>query len=430
MAPVKLIFRFHRTRRSANRSSASLWAGVAGNAPSTPERLEGSSRIGLGIPCSGHRRPSTIMRMLDKPRLDEVLIPFVRQVVGGPEAGGGSVETMVGDASTRRVPPGARQRRQSRERRHHGASRRADEIRGSERSSRVGSAGAAVLERAALPSQRAAIRSRASTVPTCSGGWLRSRISADRTFESAVRDAPEAERRRFYRTAIEQIVALQTLGDRGGRRHLRRVRTAVRRAPASLGARPLQGVVSGGRAGERSWRRRRRRRWRQRSTGWPASSPGRRRRWSTATSRVGTSWSWGDAGPALKVIDFQDALMGTRAYDLVALLRDSYVVLSRQPRSTTCRGVHSPGRRRGRRGLPAAVPAPDAATQAQGRRAIRLHRPGSQESFLPALDPRHGRLPARRRQCRAGRASGIARHLQAARPRAKHLVIYILYWWI
>ncbi len=30
----------------------------------------------------------------------------------------------------------------------------------------------------------------------------------------------------------------------------------------------------------------------------------------------------------LRVIDFQDALLGTRAYDLVALLRDSYVVLA------------------------------------------------------------------------------------------------------
>ena len=36
----------------------------------------------------------------------------------------------------------------------------------------------------------------------------------------------------------------------------------------------------------------------------------------------------GDGAPELKVIDFQDALLGTRAYDLVALLRDSYVVLT------------------------------------------------------------------------------------------------------
>lgn len=34
------------------------------------------------------------------------------------------------------------------------------------------------------------------------------------------------------------------------------------------------------------------------------------------------------AGPRLRIIDFQDALLGTRAYDLVGLLRDSYVALS------------------------------------------------------------------------------------------------------
>ena len=33
-------------------------------------------------------------------------------------------------------------------------------------------------------------------------------------------------------------------------------------------------------------------------------------------------------GPRLRIIDFQDALLGTRAYDLVGLLRDSYVALS------------------------------------------------------------------------------------------------------
>jgi N-acetylmuramate 1-kinase len=35
-----------------------------------------------------------------------------------------------------------------------------------------------------------------------------------------------------------------------------------------------------------------------------------------------------DGGPRLRIIDFQDALLGTRAYDLVGLLRDSYVALS------------------------------------------------------------------------------------------------------
>jgi N-acetylmuramate 1-kinase len=35
-----------------------------------------------------------------------------------------------------------------------------------------------------------------------------------------------------------------------------------------------------------------------------------------------------DGHPQLRIIDFQDALLGTRAYDLVGLLRDSYVALS------------------------------------------------------------------------------------------------------
>ncbi|HEX5270018.1 MAG TPA: hypothetical protein VFW33_06015, partial [Gemmataceae bacterium] len=42
------------------------------------------------------------MLMLERPRLDEVLIPFVRELVGGQPGPGGSVETMAGDASTRR----------------------------------------------------------------------------------------------------------------------------------------------------------------------------------------------------------------------------------------------------------------------------------------------------------------------------------------
>jgi aminoglycoside/choline kinase family phosphotransferase len=35
-----------------------------------------------------------------------------------------------------------------------------------------------------------------------------------------------------------------------------------------------------------------------------------------------------NGAPHLRIIDFQDALLGTRAYDLVGLLRDSYVALS------------------------------------------------------------------------------------------------------
>ena len=36
----------------------------------------------------------------------------------------------------------------------------------------------------------------------------------------------------------------------------------------------------------------------------------------------------GPTGPRLRIIDFQDALLGGAAYDLVGLLRDSYVALS------------------------------------------------------------------------------------------------------
>ena len=36
----------------------------------------------------------------------------------------------------------------------------------------------------------------------------------------------------------------------------------------------------------------------------------------------------GQSGPELRVIDFQDALLGPQVYDLVALLRDSYISLA------------------------------------------------------------------------------------------------------
>jgi aminoglycoside/choline kinase family phosphotransferase len=298
---------------------------IARNPPSAPERLQGSPQIGLGIPCRRHRRPSTITRMLEKPRIDEVLIPFVRHVVGGPEASGGSVETMVGDASTRR---------------YHRV--RID----------GGNPGSVVIME--LPSEP--MKSDEATAPglgppelpflnvqryLAAGGYPVPRVYradmqlglvaledlGDRTFESAVRDAPEAERRRFYRTAIQQIVALQRLGDRGadptcvafGRRfdepllrweldHFKEwyleAERGVKLAPDE--AKALAGAFD----------------WLAREL---AGAP------ATLVHRDFQSRNLmvvGDAGPALKVIDFQDALMGTRAYDLVALLRDSYVVLS------------------------------------------------------------------------------------------------------
>lgn len=151
------------------------------------------------------------MRMLEKPRLDEVLIPFVRQVVGGPEAGGGSVETMVGDASTRRYHrvrvaggnPGSVV-----------VMELPDEPMKSDEAT---APGLGPPELPFLNVQRY-LAAGGYPVPRVYGTDMQRGLVAledlgDRTFESAVREAPEAERRRYYRTAIEQIVALQRLGD-------------------------------------------------------------------------------------------------------------------------------------------------------------------------------------------------------------------------
>jgi aminoglycoside/choline kinase family phosphotransferase len=267
--------------------------------------------------------------MLEKPRLDEVLIPFVRQVVGAPEpddlSGGGSVETMVGDASTRR---------------YHRV--------------RVTGGNPASVVIMELPDEP--MKSDEATAPglgppelpflnvqryLAAGGYPVPRVYradmqrglvaledlGDRTFESAVRDAPEAERQRFYRTALAQIVALQRLGDRAadptciafGRRFDERLlRWELDHfkewyLEAERGAK-LTSEEAKSLAAAFDWLARE-----------LAAAP------QTLVHRDFQSRNLmvvGDAGPELKVIDFQDALMGTRAYDLVALLRDSYVVLS------------------------------------------------------------------------------------------------------
>ena len=52
----------------------------------------------------------------------------------------------------------------------------------------------------------------------------------------------------------------------------------------------------------------------------------------------------GEDAPRLRIIDFQDALLGTRAYDLVGLLRDSYVALSPPLLDDAGRSLRRPGR--------------------------------------------------------------------------------------
>lgn len=263
--------------------------------------------------------------MLEKPRLDEVLIPFVRPLVRGRPEAPGSVETMVGDASTRR---------------YHRV-----RIEGSTPASVV------IME---LPDEP--MKSDEATAPglgppelpflnmqryLAAGGYpvprvyqadLRSGLVAledlgDRTFESAVSDAPASERLRFYRAAIAQIAALQRLGDRGNDpgciAFSRRFDEPLLRwelehfkewyLEAERGVKLDDGETKA-LAAAFDWLARE-----------LAGAP------LTLVHRDFQSRNLmvvGQTGPELKVIDFQDALLGTRAYDLVALLRDSYVVLS------------------------------------------------------------------------------------------------------
>ncbi|HEY6476584.1 MAG TPA: phosphotransferase [Polyangia bacterium] len=263
--------------------------------------------------------------MLDQPRLGEALISFVRPLVGADAAAPGSVQTMAGDASTRR---------------YHRV-----RIDGGRPHSVV------VME---LPDEP--MKSDEATAPglgppelpflniqryLAAGGYPVPRVYradlprglvaledlGDRTFESAVKDASASERGRYYRAAIAQIVALQRLGDRGSD----------------------PGCVAFSRRFDESLLR-----WElEHFKEWYLEAERGVKLDARETEALGAAFDWlaselaaapttlvhrdfqsrnlmvlGDVSPELKVIDFQDALLGTRAYDLVALLRDSYVVLT------------------------------------------------------------------------------------------------------
>jgi len=260
--------------------------------------------------------------MLEKPMLAEVLVPFVRDFAGGGE---GTVETLVGDASTRRY-------------------HRVRLVGGSLPS-------AIVME---LPDEP--LKSDEATAPglgppelpflnvqryLAKGGYPVPRVFrhdpqrglvgledlGDRTFEAAIEQATAAERRDFYRAAIAQIVALQELGER----------------------RPDPGCIAFSRRFDETllrWELTHFKEWYleaergvtldgEELTVLEAGFDWIARQLAAApTTLVHRDFQsrnimvTGDGRPSdLRVIDFQDALLGTRAYDLVALLRDSYVVL-------------------------------------------------------------------------------------------------------
>jgi hypothetical protein len=261
--------------------------------------------------------------MLEKPRLAEVLVPFVRDFTGG---GAGRVETMVGDASTRR---------------YH----------------RVSVAGGSPPSVVVMELPDEPLKSDEATAPglgppelpflniqryLAKNGYPVPRVFryhpqrglvgledlGDRTFESVVQPAGDQDRLRYYRAAIARIVALQALGDS----HPDPTCLAFsRRFDQTLLRWELQHF--------KEW-------YLEAKRGVKLDTD------ETATIEAAFDWIAAQLAAApptlvhrdfqsrnlmlvgagepedLRVIDFQDALLGSRVYDLVALLRDSYVVLS------------------------------------------------------------------------------------------------------
>lgn len=257
--------------------------------------------------------------MLENSRLAEVLVPFVRETAGG---GGGTVETMVGDASTRRY---------HRVRTQGGVPGsvvimelpdeplKSDEV----------STGAP----AELPFLNVQRYLAAGGIPVpqvyradLGRGLVALEDLGDRTFESVVRDASTAERRRYYGAAMKQIVAIQQLGRRG-----------VDPGCIAFSRRFDQTLLR--------WELDHFREWYLEAERGVKLPEGELR-----TMNDAFDWLAGELagappvlvhrdfqsrnlmvvgdGPDLRIIDFQDALLGSEAYDLVALLRDSYVVLA------------------------------------------------------------------------------------------------------
>ncbi|HLK92610.1 MAG TPA: phosphotransferase, partial [Polyangia bacterium] len=151
--------------------------------------------------------------MLEKPRLTEVLVPFVRPLVGGDADATGTVETMAGDASTRRY-------HRVRVAGGNPASLVIMELPDEPmKSDEAMAPGAGPPELPFLNVQRY-LSAGGIPVPRVFHSDMKRGLVAledlgDRTFESAVRDAPVSERHRYYRTAIAHIVSIQRLGDRG-----------------------------------------------------------------------------------------------------------------------------------------------------------------------------------------------------------------------
>ena len=223
----------------------------------------------------------------------------------------------------------------------------------------------------------------------------------DITFESRVADAGDDVRARYYRQAIDQLVALQRFAaahpdpecvafSRGfdyellkwELDHFREYGLEAQGLELSPAERDEVEQAS--------------------SVASPRSSPPSRagfvhRDYQSRNLMVQDL----EGAPRLRIIDFQDALLGTRAYDLVGLLRDSYVALS--PSLLDDLVAHFVDERpldaaRFQRALRSA----GRAAQVEGRGAFRLHRSRQAKPVVPGAHSQQPRL----RRALAGAASG------------------------
>ena len=128
----------------------------------------------------------------------------------------------------------------------------------------------------------------------------------------------------------------------------------------------------------------------------------------------------------LVVIDFQDALQGPRQYDLVALLRDSYVELDRafverMLDRYLAAFERASGAKLDRGRVQGLLRPAHRAAQAQGRGALRVHQPGEGQPRLPGVDPGVAAL-------REGRRSSAGRELCASCARSSPRYVPELAW--
>ena len=94
----------------------------------------------------------------------------------------------------------------------------------------------------------------------------------------------------------------------------------------------------------------------------------------------------------LYLIDFQDARMGPDTYDLVSLLRDSYVDLTDQTVEESDRLLPGAEGHAGRCGLPPAVQYDGAAAQPESARHVRLPDDRARQPRLHPVHPAHAAL--------------------------------------